>query len=825
VCVNTLGERRINVQLSNSAIQVLNKRFLAKDKQGNIVETPEQLFQRVARTISGAEYDASAAEYEDRFYRIMTNLEFLPNSPTLVNSGKELGQLSACFVLPIDDSMYSIFTTLRDAALIQKSGGGVGFNFSNIRPSGDTVKSTHRCAGGPVEFIKIYDRAIEPISQGGIRRGANMAVLRCDHPNIYDFIQCKELEGTIPNFNISVGITDDFMAAVRNNRNFDLINPRSGEIVKTINACELFDSIVQHAWDNGEPGVLFLDEINRHNVVPHIGEIEATNPCVSGDSLITTTEGNIPIRDLAERGNYPQTHVYTRDENGNICIRQARFFKTKTNTKIIRLLTTRGILVCTPNHKIMTDKGYIEAQNLRPKQRIIGLNRKKHNERYLSVGFSMGKYVSESRLVAEYFYGPLDNKDVHHIDGNQYNNCDWNLEVLEHGTHSVISNIGNKNYGSRDLKNGRFIEKQGILKKRTKNPDQGINGMNWYVLGVEDAGYEDVYDGNVEDTHKYVANGILISNCGEQPLLGYESCNLGSLNLGRFVKAKQIDWERLSYVAKLAVRFLDDVIDMNKYPLPQVETRTKLTRKIGLGVMGFADMLIKMNIKYDTEEAVQMAHDVMHFIHSNALEASTELAQSRGVFPAYRGSIWCTEHGIRLRNACLTTIAPTGTLSVIANCSSGIEPYYSKTTKKHILETILEEEIEFAKEDSFITSHEISPDWHIKIQAAFQAHSDSAVSKTINFPETATLEDVKHAYMLAFKLKCKGLTIYRDKSRKKQVLTSEPGPLDEAMKIALQMKKDYGTSEELCPTCHATVIHEEGCIKCSKCDWTVCKIG
>ena len=507
----------------------------------------------------------------------MTNLEFLPNSPTLVNAGRELGQLSACFVLPIDDSMYSIFTTLRDAAIVQKSGGGVGFSFSNIRPKGDSVKSTQKCAGGPVEFIKIYDRAIEPISQGGVRRGANMAVLRCDHPNIVEFIQCKEIEGTIPNFNISVGITDDFMAAVRNNRDFALINPRSGAIEETIKAADLFNMIVEYAWKNGEPGVLFLDEINRHNVVPHIGEIEATNPC------------------------------------------------------------------------------------------------------------------------------------------------------------------------------------------------------------------------------------------GEQPLLGYESCNLGSLNLGRFVKAKQIDWERLQYVVRVAVRFLDDVIDMNRYPLSQIETRTKTTRKIGLGVMGFADMLIKLDIKYDTDEAIQKAHEVMKFIHDNALIASSELAETRGVFPAYRGSTWCTEHGIRLRNACLTTIAPTGTLSVIANCSSGIEPYYSKSTKKHVLETVLEEEIEFAKEDSFITSHEISPDWHIKIQAAFQAHSDSAVSKTINFPESATLEDVKHAYMLAFKLKCKGLTIYRDHSRKQQVLTSEPTPKSINM--------------ELCPQCQASVIHEEGCIKCSKCEWSVCKVG
>lgn len=460
--------------------------------------------------------------------------------------------------------------------MIQKSGGGAGFSFSNLRPRGDTVKSTYKCAGGPVDFIRIFDKAMEPIAQGGVRRGANMAVLRVDHPDILDFIHCKEIEGSIPNFNISVGITDDFMSAVRNNRDFELVNPRSGEVIGKIPAIQLFNEIVEHAWQNGEPGVLFIDEINRHNVVPHLGEIEATNPC------------------------------------------------------------------------------------------------------------------------------------------------------------------------------------------------------------------------------------------GEQPLLGYESCNLGSLNLGRFVKAKQIDWDRLEYVTKLAVRFLDDVIDMNKYPLSQVESRTKTTRKIGLGVMGFADMVIKLGIKYDTDEAVQKAHEVMKFIHSNALIASQELAVMRGVFPAYRGSTWCTEHGVRLRNACLTTIAPTGTLSVIANCSSGIEPYYSKSVKKHVLETILEEEIEFAKDECFITSHEITPDWHIRIQAAFQSHSDSAVSKTINFSNSATHDDIRHTYMLAYKLGCKGVTVYRDGSRQKQVLVADTKP-----------------KEEDCPICHKPVIHADGCVKCSDadCSWSACKLG
>jgi ribonucleoside-diphosphate reductase alpha chain len=570
------------MNLSSSAIQVLEKRYLTRNNAGNVIESPEQMFERVARTVAGAERYESAVEYEEKFYKIMTNLEFLPNSPTLINAGKELGQLSACFVLPIDDSMDSIFTTLRDAALVQKSGGGCGFSFSNIRPVDDNVKSTNKCAGGPLAFIRIYDRALDVISQGGVRHGANMGCLRVDHPDIEDFIKLKEKCGEVPNFNISVGITDDFMASVRSNRKHQLINPRTGAVVKEVDAAKLFDLIVEHAWQNGEPGVLFLDEMNRCNVVPHMGVIEATNPC------------------------------------------------------------------------------------------------------------------------------------------------------------------------------------------------------------------------------------------GEQPLLGYESCNLGSINLSRFIKVKEIDFERLEYVVKLAVRFLDNIIDMNRYPITAIETKTKSTRKIGLGVMGFADMLIKLGINYDTEEAVQLVHKIMGFIQKKAIEASTELAEVRGVFPAYRGSVWHMERGIRMRNAAVTTVAPTGTLSIIANCSSGVEPYYSKTIKKHIVNTILEEEIEFAKEDCFITARDIAPEWHIKIQAAFQAHTDSAVSKTINFGNSATREEIKRAYMLAHKLKCKGLTVYRDGSRDVQVLYD--GSKDEPKKVV--QKKD------VCPSCGADVQMKEGCVTCSaNCGWSACKVA
>lgn len=566
------------MQLSNNALAVLKKRYLGKNRDGKVIESPEEMFERVARTIAGAEKNASMAEYEERFYKIMTNLEFLPNSPTLINAGRELGQLSACFVLPLEDSMDSIFTTLRDAALIQKSGGGCGFSFSNLRPTNDLVKSTNKCAGGPVAFIRIFDGALDVIRQGGVRHGANMAVLRVDHPDIFEFINCKNIEGSIPNFNISVGITDEFMSAVKADSTYQLINPRSGAVVAEVNANRVFNDIVDHAWNNGEPGLLFLDEMNRHNPIPHMGLIEATNPC------------------------------------------------------------------------------------------------------------------------------------------------------------------------------------------------------------------------------------------GEQPLLGHESCNLGSINLSRFIKNEKVDWDRLKYVIHISVRFLDNVIDMNKYPISQIETKTKATRKIGLGVMGFADMLIKLNIDYDTAEAVGMAHKLMNFITHNAREASVALAKDRGVFPSYRGSMWQTETGYRLRNSALTTIAPTGTLSIIANCSSGIEPYYSKSIKKHILNTILEEEVEYAKADSFMTAHEILPEWHVRIQAAFQVYIDSAVSKTINFPNEATIEDVKKAYMLAYKMKCKGLTIYRDGSREEQVLTTDT---------------KQSIMENTCPDCNSSLIETDGCESCSnpECGWSACKVG
>ena len=564
------------IKLTENAIKVLEKRYLRKDGSGKVIETPEELFKRVAKNIASADkkYGGDVKKAEKEFFEIMSTLLFLPNSPTLMNAGTSIQQLSACFVLPVEDSMDKIFETLKHTALIHQSGGGTGFSFSRIRPKGDIVKSTGGIASGPISFMKVFNSATDVIKQGGRRRGANMGILRVDHPDVMEFISCKEDPEELTNFNISVAVTDDFMEKVKNGEDYELINPRTKKAEGKLNAKEVFDKIVDEAWKSGEPGVIFIEEINRHNPTPHVGEIEATNPC------------------------------------------------------------------------------------------------------------------------------------------------------------------------------------------------------------------------------------------GEQPLLAYESCNLGSINLAKFVKNGEIDWERLKDVTWKAVHFLDNVIDMNKYPIKQIEKMTIANRKIGLGVMGFADMLVQLGISYSDEKALEIAEKVMSFIQKEARLASVELGKERGSFPNFKGSIWDGKYEA-MRNATVTTIAPTGSISIIAGCSSGIEPFFAISFVRNVLdeedrlyeinpyferiakekgffsETLLKkiaenngsvqgiEEVPTEVQRLFVTALDISPEWHVRMQAAFQKYVDNATSKTINLREDASREDVYRAYMLAYELKCKGITVYRYGSRPQQVISAK----------------------------------------------------
>jgi len=568
------------IELSKNAQTVLEKRYLLRDENNQLKETIDELFQRVANSIGDTE------EEKNKFVELMTTLRFLPNSPTLMNAGTKLGQLSACFVLPVEDDMTSIFEAVKNSALIQQSGGGTGFSFSNIRPKNDVVRTTGGIASGPLSFMEVFNSTTDTIKQGGRRRGANMGILRVDHPDIMEFITCKEDQTKFTNFNISVAVTEQFMKAAEKNEDYDLINPRNNKVVGRMKATEVFNKIVELSWKNVEPGIVFIDRINKDNPTPELGDIESTNPC------------------------------------------------------------------------------------------------------------------------------------------------------------------------------------------------------------------------------------------GEAPLLPFESCNLGSINLSNHVINNEIDWELLEDSIRSAVCFLDKVIDKNLYILPEIEEMTKANRKIGLGIMGFADMLVKLGIRYNSDDGINLGKKIMSFVQEKSVDESVKLGKAKGSFPNFERSIFKGKYEA-MRNATTTTIAPTGTISLIAGCSSGIEPYYAIAFTRNVLggkklfdinpllehhlkerniysEKLIEtisstnsiQEIEEIPEDLrniFVTSHDISPEWHIEMQAAFQDNIDNATSKTINFPFTATKDDIAKSYMLAFKKDCKGITVYRDGSRKFQVLTTKKTePVKETETLSLE---------------------------------------
>ncbi|MBS7616629.1 vitamin B12-dependent ribonucleotide reductase [Candidatus Bathyarchaeota archaeon] len=587
-------------KLTVNALEVLRKRYLLRDEAKQTIEEPAQMFRRVAKAIARTDkkYGEDPKESEEIFYKMMTKLEFLPNSPTLFNAGTRLGQLSACFVLPVEDSLESIFTAVRNMALIEKSGGGVGFNFSRLRPKGDIVMSTKGVASGPVSFMRVFDVATEVIKAGGKRRGAMMGILRVDHPDIIEFITAKQKPGFLSNFNISVAVTDEFMKAVEEDGEYWLINPRSKEKTGKLKTKEVWNLIAHSAWASGDPGVVFIDEINRHNPTPEIGVIESTNPC------------------------------------------------------------------------------------------------------------------------------------------------------------------------------------------------------------------------------------------GEQPLLPYESCNLGSINLSRMVADGSVNWEKLRETVRNAVHFLDNVIDVNHYPLKEIERITKANRKIGLGVMGFADMLAKLRIPYNSDEALELAERLMKFINEEAHRKSEEIAERRGSFPNFEKSVLKDKYKA-MRNATVTTIAPTGSISIIAGCSSGIEPFFAISFMRNVLDgtrlfetnplfeivakqrgfydaQLLEEiaktgsvqRIEKIPDDIkkiFVTALDIAPEWHVKMQAAFQKYTDNAVSKTVNMPFEASVEDVRKVFELAWRLKCKGVTVFRYGSKPEQVLYI--GEVKTADKRFVSAESEYagGCPSKTCP--------------------------
>lgn len=684
------------MKLRPIAMQILRERYLLDG------ENPEDLFRRVANHLADSKEEAK------EFLEVMLSLEFLPNSPTLRNAGANNGTLSACFVLPIEDSLHSIYTTLRDAAEIQKFGGGTGYSFSRLRPRGSRISTTNGVSCGPLGFMRSYDITIgEVIAQGGVRHGAQMGVLSVHHPDILDFIRAKHEEGALRNFNISVAVTELFMDLVKRDEPHlveDWSDPHVPEkplvpLVKdgrNISAREVWNIITESAWRNGEPGVIFIDTVNRANPVPHLGRIEATNPCLDGDTPILTPSGSVTIAEIARQSKHGPVKVtvdsrMAGEQSLGALVASVVAWSTGVR-ETIRVRTESGReLVLTPNHRVMTTRGWKAAGRLTPM---------------------------------------VDRLLVHG----------------EHGTELVVE--------------------------------------------VKPAGRREVYDLSEPVTRTAIANGIVVHNCGEQPLLPYESCNLGSINLSLMVSGGAVDWNRLKRITRIATRFLNRVIDKNNYPIPQIREMTLKTRKIGLGVMGFADMLIKLGIPYSSEEAEDLATEIMQVINLESTLESVELAKKHGPFPAYveetmlplvhpEAKEHVRKHGIR--NATTTTIAPTGTISTIAGCSSGIEPVFAWEVTRNILGKQLTDVHPLYEQwtrehpgeplpEQFVTTHDVPWEWHVRIQAAFQRWTHNAVSKTINFPNSATVDDVRGAYELAHRLGCKGITVYRDGSRQEQVL-------------------------------------------------------
>jgi ribonucleoside-diphosphate reductase alpha chain len=783
--------------------------------------------------------DGEFDSYENRikeYYDLMVSKDFLPNTPTLMNAGAPLGQLSACFVLDIQDDMPQIMDTAKDVAMIFKSGGGVGINYSKLRQEGDMVSSTSGVASGPLSFMNVIDAVTGVVKQGGKRRGANMGILDCSHPDIDKFIRVKTKAGVLENFNISVGVDSKFWEALMEDTVYLLNSPRTGEMTGARYARSLINNIAASAWESAEPGLIFFDNINRHNpLITQKGPLTATNPCFHPDTIVDTVEGRKQIKDITR-----PIRVYTCGNDGKLTTRMASpSWITKKNARTLKITLSNGKqIVVTPDHKLLTNKyGWIEAVNLRPRTRLVELCRQRRGARYSGIRLSTEDkraHRMEHRFVYEQTTGVIipSNMDIHHLDGNTFNNNVLNLDMIPHSQHAQLTAcVQPNNHQVRDglgkfIESGRHGQKiiinlpQELVSKRCSSPT---------VSKIEEGPITDVYDIIVEETHNVIANGIVAHNCGEQSLYPYESCNLGSINLANFVNPNdgQFDWPRYSDVIKLCTRFLDNVIDMNKYPLPNINTETKKTRRIGLGVMGLADVLFKLNVAYNSAEGYDLMDRFAEWLSFGSMIESCKLAKERGSYPLYDKDEFMTnfpvagaqddeywnyikhlinEHGIR--NAWTTTVAPTGTLSMLANCSSGIEPVFALSFEKHVtvgkftytndvfreqfldlfggqaekaislLKNIISnygscrgiQEIPDNIQKVFVTAMDLHWADHVYAEAVWQKWISNAIAKTINMPGDATISDVRRAYLLAHELGLKGITVYRDGSRATQVL-------------------------------------------------------
>lgn len=827
------------LKFSLNTMKILQKRYLLKDEEGKVIETPEDMFKRVSNAVAIADNlykDADVNKTEKDFYGVMSRLEFLPNSPTLMNAGTPINQLSACFVLPVEDSIEGIFNALKNMAIIHKSGGGVGFSFSNLRPKGDIVKSTKGVASGPVSFMRIFDVATDVIKQGGRRRGANMGILDVNHPDIIEFITIKEQEGVLNNFNLSVAVSDEFMKKVENDEKYRLINPRNGNTVKKLRAHDVFELIARTAWKCGDPGIIFKDEINRKNTVPLTGKIQATNPCVTSDTWIMTEKGPRQVKELIDRG-------FTAILNGEKWNASGFFLAGKK--PVYKLKTKEGFkLRLTEDHKVLKVNGLTKyrmktewemVKNLKNGDKIVLNNHKNFNgwmgefsekEGYL-IGLSGRKTITEkmekssSRFCKGLIKGLFDangSLDESGIEGVsiRFQNDPEILESVQRmllrfgivsriSQHEIIISDENMFY-FHDLIGFDDPDKSEKLNRVINNCKRkmSLEGFTATVDKIVPDCIEEVYDVQIPGINAFDANGFYIHNCGEQPLFNYESCNLGSINLVKMVKNNKIDFDKLKRTVKTAVHFLDNVIDINSFPLQKIKTETLKNRKIGLGVMGFAEMLIMLGIPYDSQDALDTAEKIMEFITFHAREASVKFGKRRGSFPNFKGSKYDKEGISTMRNATVTTIAPTGTISMIAGVTSGIEPLFAVSFVRDIMEgeKLLEvnklfkdlakkkgfysrelmakiakkgsiqdiNEIDDDIKEIFVTAHDVEPKWHVKMQAAFQKYIDNAVSKTVNLPPDASPDNVKEIILLACKLKCKGITVYRYGSKRKQVL-------------------------------------------------------